>query len=135
MTSKNYKDIKAYLVGGGIGSMAAAAFMIRDGEIPGENITIFEELPVVGGVLDAGGNAEDGYSMRGGRMLCADIYECLWSLLKTIPSLTDPNKSVYEETVEFNKVVKTDAHARIMDKNRAVPDLSSLGLSMHNRLE
>jgi myosin-crossreactive antigen len=28
----------AYLVGGGIGSLAAAAFMIRDGHLPGENI-------------------------------------------------------------------------------------------------
>ncbi|QRM90825.1 oleate hydratase [Lacinutrix sp. WUR7] len=131
----NIKDTKAYLVGGGIGNMAAASFMIRDGGIPGENITIYEALPVLGGVLDAAGNAESGYSMRGGRMLCADIYECMWSLMKTIPSLTDPNKSVYDETVEFNKVVKTDAHARIINKNRAVPDLSSLGLSMHNRFE
>ncbi|PWQ93783.1 oleate hydratase [Leucothrix arctica] len=131
----NNKDIQAYLVGGGIGSMAAAAFMIRDGGVPGENITIYEALPVVGGVLDAAGTPEDGYSMRGGRMLCADIYECMWSLLKTIPSLTDPTKSVFDETVEFNKIVKTDAHARIINKNRAVPDLSSLGLSMHNRLE
>ena len=131
----NIKETKAYLVGGGIGSMAAASFMIRDAKIPGENITIYEALPVLGGVLDAAGNAESGYSMRGGRMLCADIYECMWSLMKTIPSLTDPNKSVYDETVEFNKVVKTDAHARIINKNRAVPDLSSLGLSMHNRFE
>jgi len=35
---------KAYLVGGGIGSLAAAAFVIRDGEIPGSNITIFEAM-------------------------------------------------------------------------------------------
>jgi oleate hydratase len=32
--------VKAYLVGGGIGSLAAAAFMIRDGAIPWENIVI-----------------------------------------------------------------------------------------------
>jgi oleate hydratase len=31
---------KAYLVGGGIGSLAAAAFMIRDGNLPGGNISI-----------------------------------------------------------------------------------------------
>ena len=31
---------KAYLVGGGIASMAAAAFMIRDGDLLGHNITI-----------------------------------------------------------------------------------------------
>jgi oleate hydratase len=29
---------KAYLVGSGIGSLAAAAFMIRDGSLPGGNI-------------------------------------------------------------------------------------------------
>jgi len=32
---------KAYLVGGGIGSLAAA-FMIRDGGLPGGNISILE---------------------------------------------------------------------------------------------
>ena len=32
-----------YLVGGGIASMAAAAFLIRDADIPGHNITILEE--------------------------------------------------------------------------------------------
>ncbi|MFC5583159.1 oleate hydratase [Rhodanobacter terrae] len=43
---------KAYLVGGGIGSLAAAAFMIRDGGMPGENISILEAMPVLGGSLD-----------------------------------------------------------------------------------
>jgi oleate hydratase len=33
---------KAHLVGGGIGSLAAVAFMIRDGNLPGGNITMFE---------------------------------------------------------------------------------------------
>ena len=47
-----------YLVGGGIASMAAAAFMIRDGDIPGETITIIEELATVGGSLDAAGSAQ-----------------------------------------------------------------------------
>lgn len=38
----NYQTTKAYLVGGGIGSLAAAAFMIRDGGLPGGNISILE---------------------------------------------------------------------------------------------
>ena len=29
---------KAYLVGGGIGSLAAAAFMVRDGNLPGVQV-------------------------------------------------------------------------------------------------
>jgi oleate hydratase len=48
---------KVYLVGGGIASMAAAAFLIRDGNFVGHNITILEELNEVGGSLDASGNA------------------------------------------------------------------------------
>ena len=67
---------KAYMVGGGIGSLAAAAFMIRDGGVPGQNITIYEAAPVFGGSLDGGGNPTDGYTLRGGRMLTTDNYEC-----------------------------------------------------------
>lgn len=33
---------KAYLAGTGIAAMAAAAFMIRDGDMPGSRITILE---------------------------------------------------------------------------------------------
>jgi myosin-crossreactive antigen len=48
---------KVYLVGGGIASLAAAAFMIRDGDVPGHNITILEELDRLGGGLDGAGSA------------------------------------------------------------------------------
>ena len=46
----------AYLIGGGIGSLAAAAFLIRDGDVPGANITIFEASPIPGGSLDGAGD-------------------------------------------------------------------------------
>lgn len=58
-----------YLVGGGIASLAAAAFLIRDGDVPGHTITILEESPRIGGSLDTAGNDDDGYVMRGGRMI------------------------------------------------------------------
>ncbi len=79
---------KAYLVGGGIGSLAAAAFLIRDGGMPGANISILDAGPAMGGALDGAGDAERGYAMRGGRMLTTDNYECTWALFKSIPSLT-----------------------------------------------
>jgi oleate hydratase len=63
MTAKNRK---AFLVGGGIGSLAAAAFMIRDGAIAGDRITIFESGSVMGGSLDGSGDAKAGYVLRGG---------------------------------------------------------------------
>ncbi|WP_165748469.1 oleate hydratase [Cellulophaga sp. Z1A5H] len=126
---------KAYFIGGGIGSLAGAAFLIRDGGVTGNNITIYESLPVLGGSLDAGGNPEDGYTLRGSRMLTLNIYECTWALFNTIPSLTDPNTSVYEETVEFNERIKSNAKARLIDKNRAIVDSSKLGLTMATRAE
>ena len=100
------QDRKVFAIGGGIGSMAAAAFMIRDGGIPGANITIYEALPVLGGSLDGAGNPRDGYSLRGGRMLTTDNYECTWGLFKSIPSLADPNQTVFDETVAFNERVQ-----------------------------
>ena len=48
---------KAYLVGGGIGSLAAAAaFLIRDGGMPGANISILDAGPALGGALDGAGD-------------------------------------------------------------------------------
>jgi oleate hydratase len=128
-------NLKSFTVGGGIASMAAAAFMIHDGGMPGGNITIFEALPVLGGALDGGGNPEDGYSLRGSRELTTDNYECMWGLLKSIPSLGDPNKTIFEETIEFNERVKTHSHARLVDGNRSIVDVSSMGFSMKDREE
>ena len=129
------RDRKAHLVGGGIGSLAAAAFMIRDGGLPGGNITIYEALPVMGGSLDGGGDHHDGYTLRGGRMLTTDNFECTWGLFKSIPSLLNPGKSVFDETVAFNQGVKSHSRARLVDRNRAIVDVSSMGFSMTNRLE
>jgi len=126
---------KVFMVGGGIGCMAAAAFMIRDGGLPGTNITICEALPLLGGSLDGAGNPQDGYSMRGGRMLTTDNYECTWGLFKSIPSLTDPSKSVFDETVAFNERVKSHSRARLVDGNRAIVDVTSMGFTMKDRLE
>jgi oleate hydratase len=129
------RDIKAHLIGGGIGSLAAAAFMIRDGGVPGRNITIYEALNVLGGSLDAAGSAGSGYHLRGGRMLTTDNYECTWGLFKSIPSLKDPAKTVFDETVAFNQVMKAHSKARLVDANRAILDVTSMGFSMTDRFE
>jgi oleate hydratase len=129
------KEFNAYLLGGGIGSLAAAAFMIRDGGLPGENIFILEANPTLGGSLDGAGNAKDGYSLRGGRMLTTDNYECTWDLYKSIPSLTTLGKTVFDETVEFNEHYKSNSLARLVDRRRAKVPVSSMGFSMQNRQE
>jgi oleate hydratase len=128
-------NLKAYLVGGGIGSLAAAAFMIRDGDVPGGHISILEAAPVMGGSLDGAGDPAAGYSMRGGRMLTTDNYECTWDLYRSIPSLIHPGKSVLEETVEFNEKHKANSLARLVDCRRAKVPVTSMGFTMEDRLE
>ena len=126
---------KAYFVGGGIGSLAGAAFLIRDGGMPGANIRVMEAGRVMGGSLDGAGDAERGYTMRGGRMLTTDNYECTWDLFKSIPSIVQPGRSVFDETLEFNEKHVSNAMARLVDSRRAKVPVASMGFSMHDRME
>jgi oleate hydratase len=103
---------KAYLVGGGIASMAAAAFLIRDGDMPGHAITIFEESDRIGGALDGAGSPDTGYSMRGGRML-ESKYLCTWELFASIPTL-DSSQTVTQETFAWNETLKTSSKSRLV---------------------
>ncbi|MGW2522593.1 oleate hydratase [Streptomyces sp. NPDC001617] len=125
---------RAYLVGGGIASLAAAAFLIRDGGFPGEDIHVLEELPVAGGSMDGSGEPA-GYVTRGGRMLEEEAYTCLWNLLETIPTLADETVTVREEITEFNAKWPTDAKARLIGKGTTILDASDYGLDTRDRLE
>ena len=77
--------------------MAAAVFMIRDGDIPGHQITIYEELDKIGGALDGSGSPEGGYVLRGGRMLESQ-YRCTFELFSSIPTL-DGSRNVTQEII------------------------------------
>ncbi len=57
----------AWLVGAGLASMAAAVFMVRDGQLPGNKITILERLDLPGGALDGIKKPKKGFVIRGGR--------------------------------------------------------------------
>ena len=103
---------RAYLIGGGIASMAAAAFMIRDGDMLGQNITILEETDAIGGSLDGAGSPKDGYVLRGGRMI-ERKYLCTYDLFSSIPTL-DESKSVTEEIFAWNKTMKTSSKSRLV---------------------
>jgi oleate hydratase len=106
------EDTKFYLIGGGIASLAAAAFLIRDGEIPGRNIVILEQLDRLGGSLDGAGSAEDGYVLRGGRMI-ESKYLCTYDLFSSIPTL-DGTKSVTQEIFDWNKLMQTSSKCRLV---------------------
>jgi oleate hydratase len=106
------EDGKFYLVGGGIASLAAAAFLIRDGQLRGCDITIFEALDKPGGSLDGAGDAETGYVVRGGRML-ESKYLCTYDLFSSIPTLDD-SKSVTQEIFDWNETIRTSSRSRLV---------------------
>ena len=112
------EDRKAYLVGGGIGSLSAAVLLIRDGGFRGSNVRIIEELPLAGGALDGSGDPVKGFVSRGGRMLTEETYVCLWNVLDSIPSLDDASKSVKQQTWVFNDEWRSNSKARLIDRDR-----------------
>jgi len=122
-----------HLVGGGIASLASAAYFIRDGHIPAANIHIYEELPVAGGSLDSSGSPEKGYVMRGGRMLNFS-YLCTYDLFSFIPSLTDPSVMVLDEIKAFNEKIHTHSRARVVEAGKIL-DVSSMEFSNRDRLD
>jgi len=124
-------DRQVFLVGGGIASLAAAAFMIRDGDILGQNITVLEESNTLGGSLDGAGSPEEGYVLRGGRML-ESKYLCTFDLFSSIPTLYG-TRTVTQEIFDWNEVLKTSSKSRLFRKGRrqvAPP----FGLSEHHIL-
>ena len=124
---------KVHLIGGGIASLASAAYFIRDGHINPANITIYEELNIAGGSLDGSGSPKDGYVMRGGRMLNFS-YLCTYDLFSFIPSLSDPGIMVLDEIKAFNQNIKTLSLARVVEGGQIL-DVSSMGFSNKDRLD
>lgn len=78
------------------------AFLIRDGQMKGENIHIFEELDIAGGGLDGIYDDGHGFIIRGGREM-ENHFECLWDLFRSIPSLEVEDASVLDEFYWLNK--------------------------------
>ena len=92
----------AYIVGSGLASLAAACFLVRDGQMPGEHIHILEAMDIAGGACDGIFDPSRGYIMRGGREM-ENHFECLWDLFHSIPSLEIPGASVLDEFYWLNK--------------------------------
>jgi oleate hydratase len=121
----------AYIVGGGIAGLAAAALLVRDGGIPGEHIHVLEQSDRLGGSLDGAGNATDGYVIRGGRMF-ERHFACTFDLFDSIPSLTDPDTSVTDEILEFTQRIVTSSKSRLVAAGKKI-EAPSLDLGIRDK--
>lgn len=131
---RDYGDRKAYFVGGGLASMAGAAYLIRDCKFPASQITIYEGLDILGGSNDGIGTPEGGFVCRGGRMLNEETYENFWDLFRSIPSLTQPGYSVTDEILNFDHAHPTCAKARLVDQDGNILDVESMGFTQEERI-
>lgn len=130
---KGVEEKSAYLVGSGIASLAAAAFLIRDGHMDGSRITILEAGQLPGGALDGIKHPSGGFMVRGDREQ-EDHMECLWDLMRSIPSLEvegasvldefywldkdDPNRSLRRMTQHRGEAVPTDGKYTLSSRAR-----------------
>ncbi|MDD3253614.1 MAG: oleate hydratase [Lachnospiraceae bacterium] len=92
----------AYIVGSGLAALAAACFLVRDGQMKGEHVHVLEKDPIPGGACDGYQYENLGYIMRGGREM-DNHFECMWDLFRSIPSIETEGISVLDEYYWLNK--------------------------------
>lgn len=105
----------AYIVGTGLAGLSAACFLIRDAQMPGKNITLFEHLKVAGGSCDGIFDKNKGYIMRGGREM-DNHFECMWDLFRSIPSIDNPGETIFSEYYKLNKKDPNFSLCRVTEK-------------------
>ena len=107
--------MKAHIVGGGFGGLAAAALLVRNAGVSGEDIMIYEADERIGGGFFLGGSAESGYNLPGS--VFDKEFRCTFELLKSIPSASNPSISVTEEFFAFNTGEPYHDRAHIFDRD------------------
>ena len=119
--------MKAHVVGGGFGGLAAAALLIRNAGLSGRDITIYEADRQLGGGLFLQGSPQSGYNLPGS--VFDKEFRCAFDLLATIPSGRNAAVSVAEEFFSFNDSHPFDDRGHIVDRDgEVVPHGPRFGL-------
>ncbi len=126
--------MKAHIVGGGFGGLAAAAYLIRNAGMSGQDITIYEAGDRLGGAFSLAGSAATGYILPSGALFDAE-FRCAFDLLATIPSAADPAISVKDDFFAFNARYPYHDRAHIIDRDGRIVHGPHFGLSVRDRLD
>jgi oleate hydratase len=120
--------MRAHIVGGGFGGLAAAALLIRNAGVSGEDVTIYEADERMGGGFFLGGSVENGYDLPGS--VFDKEFRCTFELLKSIPSASNPSISVTDEFFAFNTAEPYQDRAHILDRDGRIVHGPRFGLSL-----
>ena len=125
----------AYIVGTGLAALTAACYLVRDGQMPGKHIHIFEKDPIPGGACDGWEYPGLGYVMRGGREM-DNHFEVMWDLFRSIPSIETPEQTVLDEYYYLNKRDPNYSLCRAtMDRGQDARTDGKFGLSDKGAME
>ena len=92
----------AYIIGTGLAGLSAAFYLVRDGQMKGEHVHVFEKLDLAGGSCDGRKDITKGFYMRGGREM-DNHFEVMWDMFRDVPSIENPEVSVLDEYYWLNK--------------------------------
>ena len=126
--------MKAHIVGGGLASLAAATYLVRDGELLANNIFVYEMGPRCGGAMGMAGDPCTGYILPTGRIF-EKGYRCTFDLFSFVPSASDPTKSIKEEILSFNERYGFIDKAHIIDRDRKIIRSKHFGLTIRDRID
>ncbi|CCF30850.1 oleate hydratase [Weissella confusa] len=105
----------AHIVGGGLAGLATAIFLVRDAQVPGSQIHIYEELPIPGGSLDGDNRPNVGFVIRGGREM-ENHFETMWDMYRSIPSLEIEGASYLDEFYWLDQDDPNSSNTRLIYK-------------------
>jgi oleate hydratase len=107
--------MKAHIVGGGSGGLAAAALLLRNADMSGPDITIHEADEKFGGGFFLAGDAKSSYNLPGS--IFDREFRCALDLLGKIPTQAYSNVNVAEQFLTFNKEHPFVDQTHIVDRN------------------
>ena len=105
-----------YIAGGGLAGLSCAYYLIRECNIPGECIHIFEDSGNPGGKYNTGGSVADGYICTTPALFSLKDKTML-DLLKNLKSYRFNDMSVFEEITSFSNTYPIYEKKRLAGKN------------------
>lgn len=117
---------EAWLIGGGIASLAAAVHLITDAQLPPSKVHILEARPTPGGSMALEPHApRKGYVIRAARKLNFS-YRCFYDTLSRIPYPRAPSEAV-EADEGFEEGRSEDGQGTLLEYIRSEASRSRVG--------
>jgi oleate hydratase len=139
MQNREDSSVNVYLNGLGLGSIAAAMYLIQKADFNPSNIHIFEQKgdkDLVGGSCDASErivNDQPAYFMQGSRMFEDKVYPCTKELWSIIPY--NDHESCLQDHQKNREECKISTVVRLLHENGKKDTGYKLGLNTADRLK